>query len=89
MLLYDSLIENENDRFEFEAGIHGIDLKKEEDKLVRGTPRQSEETPQFPFKDPKEYAHLSEEERQKATEKAMSYWKRKTEGRKHGLGGNN
>ena len=72
-ILYKTSVRRKNDEYIFLAGIHGIDISKDvrqESQSSAGEQAPKEMT-LFTFGDPKEYEHLTPEQRQELTEKMM------------------
>ncbi len=66
--MYNALQEDKLDDYRFNAGIHGVDLN--EKSSTSSETEKSEDTASIPqFGDPKEYEHLSQEERELLTAK--------------------
>jgi hypothetical protein len=60
--------------YRFHAVIHGIKLDEEEDESKKMGKNPTKETGFF--KDPKEYEHMTQEEREKLTQQMMGTMKR-------------
>ena len=68
--LFDNIQKSKNYELEFQAGIHGVDLKGNNNHTGSNKTENSERVVPF-FGDPKEYEHLSDVEKEKMTEKMM------------------
>ena len=78
IFMHEMADEAEYDQNRFVAAIHGIDIEAEADNtspLVSDSPRKSSTPSSMLFRDPKEYSHLSDQERQELTEKMLGHWR--------------
>lgn len=76
IFLFENIIKQKESDFKIQAAIHGIDLSKNVENQEEGYTEPKQSTPQQPanqtlplFRDPDDYAHMSQEERQALTEK--------------------
>lgn len=67
--------EREYNRRRFDAAIHGIDLDKALAKTSASSPSTVSSNDGLIFKDPKEYEHLTQQEKEALTEKMMKKFK--------------
>ena len=78
MFLFDSADKERYEDHRFLAAIQGIDIDGD-DKEKRGTPQSIDtelKKEPFVFRDPKDYEHLSEEERDSMTQNMLRHWKK-------------
>lgn len=78
IILYKNLTEREYQRFKIQAALHGAKL---DEKKLPATPEQKSEPSNFVFGEPESYEHMTDEARQKLTEKMMGthqVWKGQT-----------
>lgn len=61
-LLHEHSTKRKNENFKFLAAIHGIDLDKE-----KGTETTKSSSNTLEFKDPSEYEHMTDEEKEELT----------------------
>lgn len=79
-MLYGHSIKRELAQYKMQAALHGIKL---DDKAVA----KKEEESRLLFKDPKEYDHLSDEEKEALTQEMMGHYKNLAgQMQKHGMG---
>lgn len=72
MVLFEHCQKREYYTLKFQAGLQGVDLDKE---LGKAPSTRSSKESQFLFRDPKDYEHLSQEEREELTQKMMGMHK--------------
>ena len=74
-LLYEFAIKREVERREFEAAIHGAEMKKTVRKETTTSAPVKKSNNIFMFGDPEEYKDMSEEEKKELTRKMMGMHK--------------
>lgn len=73
-ILYEQAVLREIEERRFQASIHGIDLSKENKQQNTSTAIEAPKNQSLPiFQDPKEYNHLSTEEKEELTNKMMGH----------------
>jgi len=80
IVLYKNLTDREYQRFKVQAALHGAKIDEDEDKHPEMVKRKSKPS-SFKFGDPADYEHMTEEAKQKLTEKMMGthqIWKGQT-----------
>lgn len=85
--LYSTTIVRRNEQVKFEARLHGAKFEDEKEVVTKGTVQTKKDDENFMFKDPKEYEHLSMEERKALTKKMMGKhrtWVNQTTEKTHG-----
>jgi len=82
IVLYENALKREEERFKLQAALHGAKFDEDEDIDTTDTPkRKTTKAKSFMFGDPKDYEHLSPEERQRLTEQMMGkhqLWRKQT-----------
>ena len=68
-VLYDHLQKQRTEEFKIQAKLHGVQIKGEEESKF--TTKDGKEVPLTLFKDQSEYADMTEEEKQRETERMM------------------
>ena len=80
IVLFKNLVEREHQRVKIQAALQGVQLDEEKDEhpdIVRPKFKPSS----FKFGDPKDYEHLTDEQKQKLTDNMMGkhqIWKNQT-----------
>ena len=81
-LLYDTALERKKQHFHFMAALQGVDLDKERESSQftqdddNNAPQAQQSAQNFLFGDPKQYEHMSAEEKDALTQKMMRYHKK-------------
>lgn len=70
IVLYKNLTDREYQRFKIQAALHGEELDENEDKLFE-EPKRKPKPSSFAFGEPESYEHMTEEQKQKLTDKMM------------------
>jgi len=73
--LYKALSEAKWDEYKFLAAIHGINLDDEKNSSCNKGISSNKEESSLLFKSPEEYKEMTDEERDRLTQKMMSYFK--------------
>lgn len=77
MFLFDSADKEQYDNQRFMAAIHGVDIEGDKEKTSASQSIDVElEKEPFVFRDPKDYEHLSQDERGSITQGMLKHWKK-------------
>jgi hypothetical protein len=75
--MYEHIMKDKNNEFKFHALIHGIDVDKKSKRSLNEDLDDQQNKQDLPlFRDPSEYDHLSDEERERITRKMKSQHRR-------------
>jgi hypothetical protein len=69
--LFEHTQKRELQKMKFWAALVGVDIDKEAEETPRTPPKLSSKSSGMMFRDPKDYEHMSKEERQALTDKMM------------------